>query len=131
MGHLLFAVLSERGCWRSPFQQGDWWRAQSFGALLFCYLYGIFLRDVSQGVLGRGVGSDTAQSRRIAQPLDQAFAHVPLIFDNGNGNAHVAMCKFYSSPKILISSSDKGMSGRSRHAAGKGSSTTMMVPLPT
>jgi len=32
------------------------------------------------------MGADAAQTRRVAQTSDEAFPHVPLVFDDGNGD---------------------------------------------
>jgi len=43
------------------------------------------LGNTSQGLLAGGMRPDTSQAGRIAQTCHQAFAHVALVFDDGNG----------------------------------------------
>ena len=49
----------------------------------------IFLGNVPQPLLTRGVRADTSQTRRVAQALGKTFAHIALIFDDGKGDHYV------------------------------------------
>ena len=47
--------------------------------------------EVAQRLLGAGVGAHAPQAGRAAEPFNEAFAHVGLVFHDGDGDAHAGV----------------------------------------